>query len=195
MHICVYLYTSEFPSDEVIRKCMEPYNEYGSNDDDDDAPYTRPPMTWDFYQIGGRYGGKLKLGVDKSTEGKYEFAFIARTRRAGRLYRCWPLEEMTRGCLDRRTGTQVFSEDSMLIYMGMRAGYILVDGAWLPDVLNREEIADLCAAIIVDDQPAIVRKRWDGDNWITAEDFDDRAKAIMCQMAPDHYLTVIDCHW
>jgi hypothetical protein len=161
---------------------MEPYRERDPDADDDDAPHTAPNtvqrIKWDYCMVGGRYGGQLKLYADESSGGKYAFGSLMGPLRAGSLFRCRLLEEIQNPLLH---------ENDMLRYMGMRDGYILVDGAWLPDVINREEIADMCAAIIVDNQQVIVRR-------LCEEDFDDIAKDTMRQMAPDHYLTVIDCH-
>ena len=120
MHACVYLYTSRFPTDEVINAAMEPYCEYESIGDE--------PFKWDGYTLGGWYGGKIKLRAERSEEpGEYEIGFYSALRRAGRVFRCHFLEIVARGLLeyshfDPKSG--LFDETEALLYCGARDGWI-----------------------------------------------------------------------
>ena len=71
MHYCVQLLTKELPSEEDIRKIMQPYNDdvvYGNDDEEDEnVEIIRPVFTWDWYQIGGRYKARIKIATNIAT--------------------------------------------------------------------------------------------------------------------------------
>lgn len=191
MHYCLYLYTKEFPSDEVIDQLLKPYNEESYYKDDEEEPSTpRPLFLWDFWQVGGRYGGKLRLSTKAEDDDRYDWEYCPRHLRAGKLYRCRLIEKCARGILDP---PHLLREEEALQYLHMDDS-IRVDGGWLPHIVNRHEIADRCFIILTDDGTAIAREVWDGDNWIDTPDFDDRARLVMERCEADHFLTVIDIH-
>ena len=81
MHYCALLITKEFPTEDKIDEIMRPY--YYDNIEYDEkgnltSPY--PVFTWDWYQIGGRYNGKLKLKIDENDE-TYNWGFYDRVGR------------------------------------------------------------------------------------------------------------------
>lgn len=193
MHYCCYLYTKEFPTDEVIEKALKPY-EYKDGGYDDGEQ--RPLFTWDWWQVGGRYGGKLKLNI-KAQDGvdKYETEYLVRYRRAGRLFRCKLLEETTRGILDHGSWKETKADESeALNYCGMRDGILYVDGAWANDIQSLTDEADNCWAVIDTDGTAIARERWNGADWKDDDRFSDKAKAIAMKNKADTYVTVVDIH-
>ena len=63
MHSCCLLITKEFPSDDVIQKILEPFNDdvYYSQPEDGRV---RPAFCWDWYSVGGRFCGTVKLKVN-----------------------------------------------------------------------------------------------------------------------------------
>lgn len=71
-----------------------------------------------------------------------------------------------------------------------------MDGAWLPDVVNRYERSEQCFGVITDDGTVIVRDFWNAEaqKWEDTPDFDARARLVMERLERDHYLTVIDAH-
>ena len=87
MHYCVLLFTKEFPSKNEIDEIMQPYYEENAEYDDETGkrltPY--PVFEWDWYQIGGRYNGYLKLRVDKDEE-YYKWGYYLREERNKRLF-------------------------------------------------------------------------------------------------------------
>ena len=193
MHYCCYLYTKDFPTNKVIEKALKPY-EYKDGGYDDGEQ--RPLFTWDWWQVGGRYGGKLKLNI-KAQDGadKYETEYLVRYRRAGRLFRCKLLEETTRGILDHGSWKETKADESeALNYCGMRDGILYVDGAWANDIQNLTDEADNCWAVIDTDGTAIARNHWDGADWKDDDRFSDKAKAIAMKNKADTYVTVVDIH-
>ena len=93
MHYCVQLLTKELPSEEDIRKIMQPYNDdvvYGNDDEEDEnVEIIRPVFTWDWYQIGGRYKARIKMKADSDdSENRdyYNWNYYDRNERNGRLF-------------------------------------------------------------------------------------------------------------
>lgn len=190
MHYCLMLLTNEFPSDTVIEKALEPYNEekwyekYEKTNDESD----RPLFTWDYWQIGGRYNGKLKLKVDfNDDKSEYHWMFMAKEPRAGRLFRSFLLETMS------ELKKPIFFEDDYLTSMGAREGYLFVDGGRIADMLNFAEEYSRCFCAIDSDGSAYAREHLDGNNWINDTEFDDKIKAI-CENRTDGYVVFIDIH-
>jgi len=185
MHYCLHLFTKQFPTNEVIKEELAPYN---SELLSDDQPL--PAFTYDWWQVGGRYGGQIKLGI-LGTEDKYRWDYLTldMDRRAGRLFRSQFLEKLA-----SRIPGPYLTEDEALGYMGFGDGFIYADGAWLPDVTNLADIAGKCFYILADGE-VMAREVWDGEHWISTDyDFDEKAYALMLRMAKNHYLTVIDLH-
>lgn len=62
MHYCIHLLTKQLPTEKEIEKIMEPYS-WDSIDDEDTGDEKKkieyPVLTWDWYQIGGRYSARL----------------------------------------------------------------------------------------------------------------------------------------
>ena len=70
MHYCVLLITKELPSESKIEKILQPYNHEDIKYDEETGELLTPlPIfTYDWFQIGGRYTGSLKLKIDKNDE-------------------------------------------------------------------------------------------------------------------------------
>ena len=193
MHFCLFLYTHEFPTDDVIGNALKPYYEGDYYKREDDDPRPRPPILWDWFQVGGRYGGKLKLKVMFEGSDKYEFNWYPELRRAGRVFRHRLLERVAverRFCHDKGK----VEETDSLCYMGIRDHVLYVDGAWIPDLVNLDEIADQTYCVIDADGTASARETYNGEEWIRDEHFDDKLRQIAEKNRGDCYLTVIDLH-
>jgi hypothetical protein len=186
------LYTRDFPTDGIITAALKPFNgeEYYSHEEEE---VERPLFTWDYWVVGGRYGGLLKLN---STLEKYEPYCFSPTKRAGRLFRSALFERVTYGCLEfsiRGAGNKI-EEVYAMEYCGAREGELRVDGAWIPDITNFDEISDNCFCMIDIDGTAYARDIWNGKTFITTEDFDCILKKIAEKNCEDCFLTVIDLH-
>lgn len=197
MHYCCHLYTKEFPTDDVIAKAMAPYDEekyYRERETDESIP--RPAITYDYYIVGGRYGGRLKLDWTKE---KYEPNCFSRYRRAGRLFRSAFLERTTYGTMEWaiKDMDKKLEEVYAMRYCGAVEGSegMRVDGALICDLTNFYEIADVCYCVIDTDGKAYARETYNGDNWDDTSNFDETAKAIAEKNREnDCYLTIIDVH-
>lgn len=192
MHFCLYLYTHDFPTDKVIKQALAPYYEYAA---DEEIIEDRPQVIkWDGYVIGGRYGGKLQLRMNTEIGAdKYEFGQYLKLRRAGRLFRHTLLERVA---LEMSTGydpVRVY-EDDVLCYMGARTGALWVDGAWIPDLRNLNQIADQAFCVIDADGRASARQTYTRGEWVYDEHFDDKLLAIADKNKNNCYLTVLDLH-
>lgn len=136
MHYCCAVITKEFPTDNVLNAIMAPYN--------DDIVYSlpdneRPLISWDWWAVGGRFNGQIKLKVDDADE-KYDWRFYARERRCGRQFRSYLLEKMS----EYAKPVWAFREEDYFYSMGMRDSYLLVDGAEICDIQNLSDIGCVC---------------------------------------------------
>ena len=190
MHYCLMLLTNDFPTDAVIEKALEPYNsetwwkKYDETKDDSDHPL----FTWDYWQVGGRYNGKLKLRYDHNDDSsEYRWMFMALEPRVGRLYRSYLLETV------HKLNRPIFIEDDYLNSVGARDGYVYVDGGKIADMLNFADEYSRCYCAIDADGSAYARERWDGNNWIDDTEFEDKIKAV-CENKTDGYVVFIDIH-
>lgn len=185
MHYCLMLFTKECPSKDEIEKIMQKYNDEAVfSDDKETVDY--PQFTYDWYEIGGRYNGNIKLKVDKESD-IYRWQFYERTPRNGRLF--WShllcdMEEFSKKSL-------MYNEESYFYSMGFRDGFLYVDGAKVSDILNYEDLD--CYTFIGIDEEAYSRKWWNGKDFIPNEDFDERLKAEK-EKSKDFFVTIIDYH-
>lgn len=64
MHYCLLLITREMPSENRISEILKPYDEENLECDETGEIISFPIFTYDWWEIGGRYSGKLKLKID-----------------------------------------------------------------------------------------------------------------------------------
>ena len=123
MHFCCLVITEEFPTDEVIGEVLHQYDdsEWADNDDDE-----LPVLMCDWWQVGGRYNGLLKLKVDNEDE-KYNWEFYAKEKRNGRLFRSYALDKI-------KEYSPFYYEEDYFLSMGMRDGFLYVDGGLIDDM-------------------------------------------------------------
>lgn len=181
MHYCLMFLSKKLPTDGDIETALQPYRseDYYSKADAG-VSVEKPLFTWDWWQLGGRYAGRLKLRVDPhDQESEYQWMFYAKKPRAGRLFRSQLIERFL-----ANQALRLFAEDELFLSMGWRDGYVYVDGAKIADLLNFEEQCTGCYIVLCDDGTAMVR-----DN----EGFDDAVKAL-CEAKRDGYVTFIDIH-
>ena len=190
MHYCVLLLTEKFPTDWIIKKALEPYRSedyYAQLDKGNEVEH--PMLLWDWWQIGGRYDGKFKLKYDHNDQdSQYQWMFMAKKPRVGRLFRSQLLEK-----IQELEKSPFFFEEDYYGSMGVRDGYLYVDGGYIPDLLNFEEECTRCYGLIDIDGTAYARERYNGNEWLNIEDFDDKAKAI-CQARKNCWVTCLDIH-
>lgn len=187
MHICIYLFTKNLPTDEEIEEIMAPYSEYAEKE----SPY--PDIQWDGWVVGGRYGGLLKLKDDSDDEdSKYKWYYYIDEPRSGRLFRSEMLENLIRMCRELKSsiyyGFYGFNhiENTMFNYCGLRDGYVYVDGCKISDLYNPEEVQEHGYGFI--DAP-FNQQRTRKD-----PEYDNALKEAF-ERNRDHYLTILDLHF
>lgn len=197
MHYCYYLFTKNLPSKNEIEQIMSPFNEetyydkliYNEETGDYDNPNNvKPPIfLWDWFEVGGRYGGHIKLKVQYDVEDEYKWKFYAKEPREGRLFICNILKTLRKN--ESRFGD---SEEMWFPYLG-DGSYISVDGAYVKDIANIDKLG--CCGYIDVDGIANVRETWDREarKFIENEAFDAQFKETL-EKRSDCFVTVIDAH-
>ena len=197
MHFCVAIITEEFPTDNVLEEKLAPfsedafYNQFEDEDEDEEhiskAKEDYPMLLWDWWQVGGRYSGYLKLKADyNDLDTEYKWCFLEKTPRAGRLFRS--------GLLERLNQNSFYYEESAFGYLGISDGYIRVDGCKVKDAINFEEIViNHGVAFIGKDGQVFAREWWNGDDWIKDEQYEEKVKEAIKDV-DDCYVCFVDCH-
>lgn len=120
MHYCIYLFTKKLPDDEEIRRIMYPFN------DDNDEKWEQP-FHWDWYVIGGRYGGMIHAkvsSIQKSDLGLgYSLLGVNKKEVRSRLFDTMPDSELN-------------SEYMLYDYIIEDDCSIRVDGAYINKITN-----------------------------------------------------------
>ena len=179
MHYCVLVFTKELPTDEKMITVMAPFEE-GEYEERTDCPV----FEWDWWQIGGRYGGLLKLKADDS------FNYYANESREGRQF----ISAFLKTYLNRfPVFKQAYEGDEALRYMGMNEGFIYCDGAKVSGIMNIDEIKGYVA--IDTDGKAIARSSWtrEKEEWIENANYEEEV-AEMKERNRDNFITIVDIH-
>lgn len=190
MHYCTLLITKEFPTEQVIERIMEPFNEEEFFNDESHETREHPAFLWDWYQIGGRYNGRLKLKYGEENTEKYRWGYYAREPRNGRQFWSYLLTKMAE-CSKRVNPLLRPSEEDLFPTMGGLDGFLRVDGAQIADIINLDDIG--CYIFIDKDGNAYAREVWDGHAWNVHSDFDEKLKQTIAD-SPDCWATIIDIH-
>lgn len=185
MHYCCLIVTKEYPTDDVLNKVLQPFNDDVVYENEDKE---RPPFTWDWWQIGGRYNGRIKLNVTDN-EDKYNWGFYAPSPRSKRLFRSHLLDEMRK--FAGKANYPFFTEEDYFMSMGFKDGFIYVDGASADDITNLESLE--CYCFVDDNGAAYARESWDGGAWVKHEDFDEKLEEIK-KNAKGKYVCIVDLH-
>ena len=189
MYYSALLFTEELPSKKEISKIMQPYCYSNAEYDKNDMRITpHPVFEWDWYQIGGRYNGELKLKVDMDDDYyKWRYCLRESEERNNRLFYSYLLSEMK----EFANGSIMYGEEDFFASMGMRDGYIYVDGARVDDLLNFEELD--CYICIDVDGNAIARSSWNGEDFVEDKNFDEKLAKIKKE-SQGMFVTVLDIH-
>ena len=194
MHYAIVIVTEEFPTDEVLEKVLEPYEDevfYGQFGEDEDIPDTaeRPVFTWDWWQVGGRYCGRIKLKIDYEDE-EYEWKFYTKKPRAGRLFRSMMLEK-----IDKLKASKFFyAEDEIRPYLGSIDGYIRVDGCKAKDAIDLvDNVVENSWGFIGKDGKAYGNEYWNGKKYEKNEQYEKEVREAMKGIS-DEYVCYVDIH-
>lgn len=162
---------------------MKKYHDDNARIDKENGIY--PQFTWDWYEIGGRYSGQIKMKVDMDND-DYEWKYYAKQRRNGRLFWSYLLNDF-----EHQTKYPFYREEDYFNSMGFRDGFMYVDGAKMSDITNINDIG--CYTFIDANGEAYSREYWNGDNFIANDDFEERLQAQI-DKSQDLFLTIIDYH-
>lgn len=180
MHYCLMLFTREFPTKEKIDNMMKRYNLSENHDE-------YPQFTYDWYEIGGKFSGNIKLRVDFEDE-KYRWQYYGEPRN-GRLFWSYLLNAM-----QNKEKPFIYDETRYLCSMGVHDGFLYVDGAWIADTINFDE-QNYCYTFMTDDGKAYSREWWNGDKHIPNDDFEERLKTEKDKAREENqFMTIIDYH-
>jgi len=186
MHYCTIVITKEFPTDDVLSKALAPFNEeeyYAS-----EGTIPRPIFTWDYWIIGGRYSGSIKLTVDKNNE-EYEWPYMANKSRAGRLFRSSMLEMIEH--LMKQSRYSYYNEEEFFGNMGFDDGFLYVDACKIKDIKNLDKLT--CYSFIDKTGKGFTRSYFDGEEFIDNSNFDEQFKEAL-QNSQDCYACIVDLH-
>lgn len=190
MHYCCLVFTKEFPTDEVLDKVLAPYNDERVYEQPEESR-VYPAFTWDWFEVGGRYEGRLQLIVDSQDKkyAKYRLAFCERNPRVGQLFKSMVLESAYKWA--KSDMWSFFREEDCFGPLGSRDGYIRVDGAACEDIKNLEEVSCFCAVSC--DGNAIAKESYNGHGFDEDAEFDDKLKK-MKEAYKDGFVCIVDIH-
>ena len=170
MHCKGHLITDKLPTEDAIRKILGKYSE--------DEPGIKI-FEYDWYAIGGRYGGRIKI---KFNPAENEDGYFLFQHRNNKYFISNILNELGDNILK-------YDELDLLKYMGLNDKVLYVDGGYYEDIINFE--LDNCYVVITEDE-VISREIWNGDDWIDNENFDKKISKLSLD---GKFITVIDFHY
>ena len=189
MHYKAFLITKEFPTDDIIEEIMQPFNgeDYFERKEKNlitNEPY--PVFTWDCYEVGGRYNSFFELDM-KKTEDKYEWKYVK--DRVNTVFRSYLFDRLNYLCDEKKKW--LISEYQFYPCLGCGEDVLRVDGGLIADMKDFD--ITRCYIIIDADGNAYARSRWNGDEWVEDENFDDKTRDIL-EVSKDHYIVTVDIH-
>ena len=181
MHYCCLIITKEFPTNDLLNEILKPYYEedFYNQENYENLPY--PVITWDYWQLGGRYDGQIKL-IANPNDNKYRWKYYEYIPRAGRLFRSALLEYRIK---------EGNCEEDYFNTMGYRDGYIYVDGAKIKDIQNLDKIG--CFSFIDKNGTPYTRSYYNHGTFIDNPEFEKQLKKAFND-SQDCYVSCIDLH-
>lgn len=170
MHFKGHIITNKVPTKERLAKILEKYF-YETESDKE--------FEWDWYTIGGRFGGRIKINFDPNENEDNWYCNHQRN------YKYFIIDVLD----DIKEKAKYYDELDYLLYMGIRDKILYVDGGYTKDMIDFD-ITD-CYVVIDSEENLYVRESWNGDNWIEDTEFDNKVKEIDLT---DKFITVIDFH-
>lgn len=171
MHYKGHLITKKLPTSDEISKILEKYREKYDEEQE---------FAWDWYMIGGRYGGEIKINFNPDENEDKWYCFEDRNNKYFISEAINEIKEMHGSFYD---------ELEWLEYMGLRENVLYVDGAYYKDMINFD-LSD-CFVVIDDEENLYVRQQWKNHDWIENKQFDDKVSKIDLK---DKFITIIDFH-
>ena len=182
-HGCLYLFTDELPSIEDIATFLQPYCEYN-----DDLDWDNTEITWDWWELGGRYAGEIlaKVSSIHRTEDciSYEVKEVGDIEVISNLFNKLKTKASYRH--DPFSFGWAIEHDAFGYIMNREDGSIRVDGAKLQAITNLDELR--CYAFM-DKNVAFCHDKH-------RENFNDLFNEMLDKYyEKDGFLTVLDIHF
>jgi hypothetical protein len=187
MHYKIGLITEFKPSENEIAKIMEPYNYEKSG-------HRKKPFTWDYWVIGGSYGGILHHVIDAKNktvfggQAMYAFDSILDNITVGLI------NSIQKSNYNRAHGVPYISPyDVCQLIMDDDGEFIRCDGAYIKTIGNLDKLT--VYGLIDINGDAIVKERWNRKDWDDTEGYAERCKEILAEAKEkNQYLTILDIH-
>ena len=194
MHYCCLLITKEIPTKEDIDKIMEPYKEcdemYEKKEKMSGEEISKAyPFTWDYYLIGGRYGGYIKYKFE-GDDYKFYNHNLNHKKILSKLF-----DDLNKNYQDRLAKLlekNEVDEAEFVEYLGYRDKFIYCDGSYISKC---DLPADLRGYVCIDSirNKVYAREVWNGSEWIKDKDYDNKV-AQTIQNSQEGFITVLDFH-
>ena len=207
MHYCLILITKELPNEEDINKVLSRFNSeelYKDIKDENgnitclantmtkEERFEKYPFTWDWWQVGGRYGGNIKY---KMQEDDYKFYNhnICNKKYKSKFFE--NMQKYYQRPLGRDLRTNEIDECDFISYLGYNDYFIYCDGAKISDIQNIEHIKDDFGFCIYDsiNDVGYAREVYVGGGFVKTENYQDKVRNII-ENNKDSFLTIIDLH-
>lgn len=170
MHFKGHIITNKIPTDDEILKKVKKYRESARGN---------KKFEWDWYEIGGRYGGRIKINFDPEQNEDNWYLFHDRNYK-------YFISNILKETKDK---VEHYEELDYLQYMGLNNKILFVDGGYFNDMIEFD-ITD-CYLVIDDNNELYVREFWNGNDWVENKEFDNEVANIDLN---DKFITVIDFH-
>lgn len=184
MHECTLLITEELPNEDMIEKMLATFYEedFYNRKEKTGEPY--PTFLYDYYQIGGRYAGMIKLNTSQKNS-EYTWECYSENQRNNRLFISSILEKLN------KHNAYWECEEDWYRYMGMCNGYLYVDGAKIKDIINLDTIRG--CNLVIPTGEACTRTWWNGNTFVDNPLYDETVKTAL-ETYQDYFLTILDIH-
>lgn len=157
MHYCGYIITNKIPTDDEIYNILEPY---------DENEHEGLEFAWDWFQIGGRYGGRLKIKFNpEENEDKWYG-----NKNHDRNYKYFISNKLK----ELKEKLKFHDELANMLYMGLNENALYVDGAYYEDIYDFD--ITNCCFVIDENEKLYSRELWRNNEFIKDKDFDDKVK-------------------
>lgn len=192
MHYSVLVLTEKLPTKEELDKILSPYND--EELDKIDSLLTQQeriekfPFNWDYYQIGGRYGGNIKYKI-KDDDYKFYNHNLNHIKFISALF-----DKLRDNYKDRMSFFEGKLEECDFIqYLGIHDNIIYCDGTYIKNIENIEKLKDFGCYIIDKNKNVFFREAWNGSEFIKNKNYSNELSKILEEQS-DCFLTIIDIH-
>ena len=203
MHACLVLITKNLPTNEDISNYLARFDEENLYKEDENGVSLyqqlttkelkeKYPFQWDCWQVGGRYGGRIKYKLEEE-DYRYLDHNINMKKIRSNFYD--KIQERYDDPFSKAFNKEV-DECEFVNYIGRRDNILYCDGAKISTIQNIEEIKndfDYCLYDAINDV-AIAREYWDKNEWKNNGNFQSQMKEII-EKNTGAFLTIIDIHY